>query len=239
MTVTGYLSGSTARRSQCICRAHIPACMSGGDATSMHDGVRDIYLDFCERGGLRPRGEAPGILAEVLGRESRRRPADVLCVPALTLARKLPDGSRAIRTEPVCFDFAIINALGQDHWRDTAEAGGQAAERYAERKRTRNDTARLCLEAGYRFWPVVHEVQGGMAKGADAAVRAIAGAVAEREGRTAAAIREELLGRVAVLIARCTARAIRRRGTPQLRNPPPWWAAAAKVHMENDLELEQ
>ena len=198
----------------------------------MHHGVRDIYYDFCSRGGLRPRSEAPGVLAEVLGADSRRRPADVLCLPALTLSRRLPNGARAVRTEPVCFDFAIINALGQDHWADTAAAPGQAAEHYAAQKRSRNDTERLCLEAGFRFWPVVHEVQGVAGKAADAAVRAISEAVAEREGRAPATIRREFLGRIAVLIARCTVRAIRKRSAARRTAPPPWQSAVVTAQAD-------
>ena len=172
---------------------HCLSCTAGGDATTQHNGVRDVYFDFCERGGLRPTSEAPRVLQDVLGTRDRRRPADVLCIPALALSRVLPDGSRAVRTEPVCFDFAVINALGPDHWGDTAAAPGSAADKYGNGKKTRNNTERLCAEVGYSFWPVVHEVQGGTAKEADAAIRAIASTIAERESREHGAIRRELL----------------------------------------------
>ena len=119
---------------------HAISCTAGGDHTAQHDAVRDVYFDFCERGGLRPASEAPHVLAEVLGRDSRRRPADVLCIPALALSRLLPNGSRAVRTEPVCFDFAVINALGQKHHAETASGPGRAAEAYDRRKRARQNT---------------------------------------------------------------------------------------------------
>jgi hypothetical protein len=48
------------------------------------------------------------------------RPADILVIPNLALAQRLPDGGRAVRTEPICFDFAVINALGSGHWSETA-----------------------------------------------------------------------------------------------------------------------
>ena len=89
--------------------------MAGVDATSVHNGIRAVSYVYCDRAALRPRREASGVLADILGRQDRRRPADVLCLPALTLSRRLPDGARAVRTEPVCFDFAIINALGPGH----------------------------------------------------------------------------------------------------------------------------
>ena len=206
--------------------------MSAGDATSMHNGVRDVYHDFCERAGLRPRSEAPQVLAEVLGRDDRRRPADVLCIPALALSRRLPDGSRAVRTEPVCFDFAVINALGQGHWAKTAVSPGSAAEGYDAGKRAFRQTERLCQEAGYRFRPVVHEVQGGMAKAANAATRAISEAVAERERRDAATVRRELLYRVAVVVARSSARAIRKRMRPRPDATRPWSPAITQALRE-------
>ena len=134
-------------------------------------------------------------------------------------------------------DFALINALGQDHLGDTAEAPGQAADRYAERKKTRNNTEKLCLEAGYRFWPVVHEVQGGTAKGADAAIRAIAESVATREDRDPASVRRELCERIAILVARCSARAIRRRDAPRGRAHPSWAAKVAELQLEHLTEI--
>ena len=219
---------------------HALSCMSAGDATSMHNGVRDVYHDYCERGGLRPRNEAPQVLAEILGRDNRRRPADVLCIPALALAQRLPDGSRAVRTEPVCFDFAVINALGRGHWADTAAAPGRAAERYDTSKRTHRDTERLCREAGYRFWPVVHEIQGGMAKAADAATRAISEAVAEREGRDTASVRQEFLSRIAVLVARCSARAIRKRAVRSRTVARPFFTALTQtLHEHEAIDMDE
>ncbi len=190
---------------------HCLSCTAGGDATSQHNGVRDVYYDFCERGGLRPLSEAPDILKDLFSRDGRRRPADILCIPALALARPLPNGARAIRTEPVCFDFAVINALGQDHWQHTATSAGSAADHYGRAKASRNDISNKCIAAGYRFWPVVHEVQGGTSKVADAALRAICEAVGERESREPADVRQELLGRVAAVVARTAARAVQKR----------------------------
>ena len=195
--------------------------------------MRDVYFDFCERGGLRPASEAPHVLAEVLGRDSRRRPADVLCIPALALSRLLPDGSRAVRTEPVCFDFAVINALGQKHHAETASGPGRAAEAYDRRKRARQNTEQACLQAGFRFWPVVHEVQGATSKAADAAVRAIAGAVAAKEGREQAAVKKELLERVALVITRSSARAIRKRSAFRLRQQSILSAAVARSQRDS------
>ena len=51
------------------------------------------------------------------------RPADVLVVPNLALARQQPDENRAVRSERVCLHFAVINALGPDHWAQTVHGG--------------------------------------------------------------------------------------------------------------------
>ena len=115
----------------CFCGHHLDAqgshclsCMAGGEATTLQNGVRDVYFDFCERAGLKPISEAPNILLDVFTLDGRCSLADILCIPALALARVLPNGARAVRTEPICMDIAVINALGQDHWRHTAGPSG-------------------------------------------------------------------------------------------------------------------
>ena len=45
---------------------HCLSCTAGGDSTAQHNGVRDVYFDFCERGGLRPLSEAPWGIARPL-----------------------------------------------------------------------------------------------------------------------------------------------------------------------------
>jgi hypothetical protein len=208
-----------------------------GDHTIQHNAVRDVYHDFCSRGHLRPVSEAPKVLADILGKADRHRPADVLCVPALVLAQKLPDGSRAVRTEPVCFDFAVINALGANHWAGTCESPGQAAEKYAADKCARNSTESLCMAAGYRFWPVIHEAQGGSAKAADAAQRAIADAVAEAEGRSSASVHKEMRERIALVTSRCFAKAIAKR-TPVPAVATPAWSTALLLSKLGSGETE-
>jgi hypothetical protein len=196
---------------------HAWSCTAGGDHTLRHNAVREVYMDYCSRGSLRPEREAPELLREVLGKDDQHRPADVLCMPSLTLARKLPDGSVSVRTERVCLDFAVINALGQSHWAETAREGGSAADKYCRTKSARNDTEQKCTQAGLRFVPVVHEVQGGMSKTAHVVMRSIAEAVAEQEARDPLAIRREMEGRIAVVVARAAAAAVSRRCRPRPR----------------------
>ena len=157
----------------------------------------------------------------------------------MTLSRLLPDGSRAVRTEPVCFDFAIIDALGPDHWSATATSPGSAADAYAQRKRTHNDTEQRCIEAGYRFWPVVHEAQGATSKSADAAIRAITGALADNEGREPGAVRGELLARLAALVARTCARAVAKRARPKTPRCGAWPFSVAQAVRQDSAAAEE
>ena len=88
-----------------------------------------------------------------------------------------------------------------------------------------------------RFWPVVMEHQGGMAKSADEAFSAIAKAVAMKETKEQAAIKREMLERLAVILARCTAQRIARRSTlanRRLWEPAVYRAAAAAAHLDVD-----
>jgi len=219
---------------------HCLSCMSGGDATFVHNAIRDVFYDYSARGGLRPELEAAGLLDDPGAREARQaadehRPADVLVIPHITLARFLPDGSRAVRADRVCFDFALINALGPSHWADTAMASGLAAESYDAQKRQHNRTEERCREHGLQFRPVVFEAQGGMSKGADAAVRALAAAVASREGREPATVRREMLHRIAVIVARGSAARIARRRS-KVSGARASWASAARLTWAADHE---
>ena len=239
----------------CFCGHHLDAqgshclsCMAGGDATTLHNGVRDVYFDFCERAGLRPISEAPNILLDVFTLDGRCRPADILCIPALALARVLPNGARAVRTEPVCMDIAVINALGQDHWRHTAVRAGSAADVYSAAKATRNDISNKCWAAGYRFWPIVHEIQGGMAKDAHAAMRAICEAVGKKENTDATTVRVEFLSRLAVVTTRAATRAVQKRTTkkrtetasdlPAMTVRQVLRAVETEIDQEAELEVE-
>ena len=214
---------------------HCLSCTAGGDINTRHNGVRDIYHDYCQRGGLRPEKEAPRLLQDVLGRHDRHRPADVLCMSSMTLAERLPDGTRSVRTEPIRLDSAVINALGMNHWRETAQGCATASDQYDVDKMRRNNTEERCAEAGLRYQPVVHELQGCVSKGAFTVMHSIAEAVAFRENRTGASVRSEMQARIAVFIARCVARSIRKRSA-RPRSKVVDWVVASSLAMSADAD---
>ena len=142
----------------------------------------------------------------------------ISCIPALALAWNPPNGVRAIRTEPVCLDVTVINALGPDNWRRTAVAWGSAADHCSVAEAARNDSANKCQQSGYRFWPVGHEIRGTTID-ADASIGAIAKTVGRKEGKEAVTVRCELRDRVAVVTARITFRIQKRCLPVRSRNP--------------------
>ena len=91
------------------------SCMADEDAILEHTAVRDVFVDYAGRSGLRPVAEAPGILTAEGAGPCRDRSADVLVIAHLAFARQLPDGSRAVRAERVCLDVAVVHALGPGH----------------------------------------------------------------------------------------------------------------------------
>ena len=190
---------------------HAASCMAGGDHTLAHNMLRDVVYDYSRRGLLRPESEASGLLSQLPVPEHGRRPADVLVVAGEAFAGVLPDGSTDRRFSKVAMDFAIVNALGQGHWTETFHMPAAASEAYAVRKSGHMDTALKCEAAGIRFMPMVFEWQGGMTKSADANLHRIAAGVATAEGGDVNIVKQELLQRIGLLLARMRSKAISRR----------------------------
>ena len=190
---------------------HAMSCMAGGDAVLAHNSVRDLVHDFCRRGRLRPELEAGGLLRELSLPEGRRRPADVLLCGPSCLPARLPDGARIPSSHRVALDFAVINAHGQSHWKTTFESDGTAAARaYGDRKRQHHDTAARCQAAGICFQPLVLTAQGTIAAEGSWVLHCIAEAVSITEGSCAASVFDDLLERLAVVVARANYRAVAR-----------------------------
>ncbi len=213
---------------------HSLSCMSGGDCNLEHNDVRNIVYSFCERARLHPEREASGLLSDLPNPEGKRRPADVLVCSSVIFAKKLPDGTLERMPARIALDFAVINALGRGHWRETFGQAGAAAEGYAERKRRYRNTARRCEEAGVRFQPVVFEAQGGMTKDAGAILHTLANAVATAENGDPKQCKEDLLQRISLAIARHGASAIKRRRRPVVNAA----VAACQRELDKCVHLE-
>ena len=179
--------------------------MAGGDHVALHNSLRDLVFDYCQRAQVRPVLEAPGLL------NGQRRPADVLVRSATGLVPRLPDGAQPHNPPPLALDIAVVNALGDTHWDATRQAAGAACLAYAQRKRAHNRTAGLCEAAGVRYLPLVWEAQGGSTPETRAFVHRLCGAVAVVEGLDPGVVKSRFSDQVAVLLARASGRAIRRR----------------------------
>ena len=155
----------------------------------------------------------------------------------VALAQVLPNG--AIRTEPICLDMAVICALGQDHWRHTAVRRGSAADIYSTAKAPRNDFSNKCWAAEVPLLPIVHEIHGGMAKGADAAMRPSVKLWGEGRTRDAVTVRLELVGRLAAVITRTSTRAVQKRQMKKRTFATPDLSATMVRQMFLAVEPEQ
>ena len=76
-------------------------------------------------------------------------------------------------------------------------------------------TKALCEQEGIIFEPIVVEAQGGIELRAAAILHRIAESVAAVEDGCAARLKACTLHRISVIIARCSASAIRRRAPPK------------------------
>jgi len=190
---------------------HCHSCMSGGDHNLLHTDVRNLVFSYLERARLRPDRETPRLLANIQNPEPGRRPADVLICSSSVFASTLPDGTPERMPPKIAFDFAIVNALGRGHWQETLGAPGAAASGYAEYKRNYRNTAQQCEQAGIRFQPMIFETQGGAAKETAAILHKLAKALAQAEGSDQGKCNNDILQRIALIIARHGASAVKRR----------------------------
>ena len=184
--------------------------MAGGDAVLAHNPVRNLVHDLAIY-------DLSLKLEAFSGRSPSPRAVDDLlmcfCVPLLaSQLGPLVDGAGMPSPHRVALDFAIINARGQSHWKTTFESDGTAAARtYGDHKRRHHDTAARCTAAGIRFQPLGLTAQGTIATEGSSVFHGIAEAVAVTEGPCATSVFDDLLERLAVLVARANYRAIARR----------------------------
>ena len=190
---------------------HALSCMAGGDHTTRHNDIRDEVFHWCSRARLHPHLEKTGLLHHLGTPDVRRRPADVLICRRSGFLHDLPGGNALVRNGQVALDFAVINALGQGHLDRTLEGPLHAAIAYSQRKSSYKDTRAACAAENIAFEPIVFEAQGGVEPRGAAILHRIAEAVATVEGKDVVKIKSQMLQRLAVILARGCASAIRRR----------------------------
>ncbi len=190
---------------------HCLSCTAGGDSTLVHNEVRDEVFSWCGRARLRPELEKSGLLHQIGVPGNKRRPADVLVCRAAGFLQGLPGGTAPEGCTKVALDFAVINALGEQHHQRTADRPLSAAVAYSEQKAQYQNTASRCAQVGVAFEPVVIEAQGGIEPRAAALLHRIADAVAKAEGTDAADAKRQLLQRIALILARANSRSIAKR----------------------------
>eukprot|EP00439_Symbiodinium_sp_Y106_P069637 s775_g12.t1 len=160
--------------------------MAGGDAVLAHNSVRDLVHDLSLK------------LEASSGRSPSPRAVDDLlmcfCVPLLASQLASP-------TVLAC--RAPIGSFESD--------GTAASCTYGDHKRRPHDTAARSTAAGIRFQPLVLTAQGTIATEGSSVLHGIAEAVAVTEGSCATSVFDDLLERLAVLVARANYRAIARR----------------------------
>jgi hypothetical protein len=150
--------------------AHAESCMGGGDAVARHNESRDTLHKQAKAGGTRPELEKTKLLAG-LNRNNNlggRRPADTLLhsTGGIHTARGRQMGKIAL-------DVGFVNPQAASHIHNAASESLGAAKAYTQHKRERNDTDRLCMEAGVDYQPMVWESFGGCSKEAREVVKSL------------------------------------------------------------------
>ena len=123
----------------------------GGDATTLHNGVRDVYFDFCERAGLRPISEAqtffwmssPLTVAAGL-------PTSFASQPWLSPVSCPMEPGRHARSQ---FAWTLRSSMLWARITGDTQRSERGPPRMstALRKLPRNDISNKCWAAGYRF----------------------------------------------------------------------------------------
>ena len=98
--------------------AHCECCMSGGDKTVNHNGVRDLIYFHAKRGRTAPQIEVTGV-STLLGLSTRpdssSRPADVLLARAQDIPTGMGQGAGR-----VALDIGIVCPQAASHLSDAA-----------------------------------------------------------------------------------------------------------------------
>jgi hypothetical protein len=184
--------------------AHAEGCMGGGDAVARHNENRDTLHKQAKARGTRPELEKTKLLAG-LNRNVNlggRRPADTLLhsTGGIHTARGRQMGKIAL-------DVGIVNPQAASHIHNAARETLGAAKGYTQHKRERNDTDRLCMQAGVDYQPMVWESLGGCSAEASEVVKSLNRLVANNTNTPLAEVAHRFWQRTSVDLQKANHRA--------------------------------
>ena len=194
---------------------------------AMRSPARHVVQDYCERAGMRPTAEAPGVLQDLAIPEGRRRPADLLVCHGAGLADRLPDGSQPHHLPQTALDIAVTYATGPSHWPKTFESPGAASSAYAASKRAHQQTAAKCAAAGVFYQPLVFEAQGGLCSETGSVLHALTRRVGAAEECDSELVFADMVRKIAIVLCRAAAGSLQRRRRTWFGSPGTPASAAA------------
>ena len=166
-------------------------CNAGGDATLLHNKLRDYTYQSALAAGMCPEREEPGLLPD----DPRRRPGDVYFAT-------WPGGSR------VAIDFAVTSPLQQAQVNEAAHTQLAAAVAYEGVKLADRDTARRCAAMGITLMPAIAESFSGWGPVAQKAFNVIARASATRSGLSVGVTTSRLYEGLSTIVMRANAHSL-------------------------------
>lgn len=166
---------------------HAVTCKRGPDIIHRHNTIRDTIFSDCRKAMMNPKLEQGAGLSS----DSNHRPADIL-VPSWSLGKS------------AALDITVVHPLNQNtNGASTTEECLKAAE---TRKHMFNDNQ--CGELNWSCVPLAVTIFGVWGGEGMNAIQKIADRKAIQTNASRSVTLKEMYGRLAVCLARCTARAI-------------------------------
>jgi len=184
---------------------HALVCKKTGLKVKRHNGLREVFLEYCKMGQVDAERETAGLLPD-----SSERPADILLRGCDSSRLKIPNFSG---NSPVCLDFAVTHTQQIKYIERAGVESGVAAQDYESKvKRSKYEVA--CREQGLHFVPMVVEVFGTWGKEATPVMDFISKAVAHHKNLTYEQVDVYLRQKASIVLQRHNARALLRHRDP-------------------------
>ena len=177
---------------------HALTCRHAGSLGVRHNALREIFLDFLCRAGIRATREAPSLLPG-----SAARPADIF----------VPNFAAAL---PACLDFAVTHTQQPNILQCASVCGGAAAEQYEVAVKDAKFGAE-CKAAGLVLVPMVVEVFGRWGERSLEAFQLVSKAGANSASDKVAAAGNHLRRSMSIGLQRLNARILLSRMDPRVR----------------------